>query len=49
MPFEWLARREIPSDYRPEPFAPLYELRGDALVPVPTQRPHAERPQEWTF
>lgn len=39
----------LPAEYRPtERTWSLYELRGDDLVGVPTLRPQAVRPHEWT-
>jgi hypothetical protein len=42
------AHIEVPAEYRPDRWHSLYELRGDELVPVPTQRPGQPRPREWT-
>lgn len=40
----------LPVAYRPDRAATwtLAELRGDEVVPVPTWRPGAPRPAEWT-
>lgn len=44
-----LTHDEMPADYRPDHWHPLYELRpGDELVPVETQRRGQPRRREWT-